>query len=140
MSGEFHAIVFNDLNLIFATSLVRTNMEVSGVLVSFERDSDLGSLLPDCEFCTGKAREHNNNDNAQLELGRGKDPLFLNVVEEVNHNLAILLLLGMYACFRHQFFKARLVALSFSAMTAEGSLCRVRQHQEASTVCRKPGQ
>jgi hypothetical protein len=113
VSEEFCTIIFNDLNLIITTSLVRTNMEVSGVLVSFERGSDLGSLLPDCEFRISKAREYSGNDNAQLELERGKDPLFLNVVKEVNHNLAILLFLGDVCVFLAPIFQGTPCSFEF---------------------------
>jgi hypothetical protein len=50
LSVKFQTIAFNDLNLVFAASLICTDLKVSCVLVPFDCSTDLRPLSPNGKF------------------------------------------------------------------------------------------
>jgi hypothetical protein len=58
MSTKFQTISLNYLNMILATSLICTEMEVPRVFVSFYCSTDLGSLFPNRQLGVSGARQN----------------------------------------------------------------------------------
>jgi hypothetical protein len=69
------------MDVIFATPLIRTGMEIPSVLIPFNRSTNFGSMFPDQELSVRYPRKDRGDDGAQAVLSNRQDPILLNVVE-----------------------------------------------------------
>lgn len=86
-------IVLYGLDLIVASPLVGTDMEVSCVLISFDCVADFGALFPKSKLGIGSARKDRGDDRTQLVFRDRERSVFLNLVKKVDHYSAVSLLL-----------------------------------------------
>jgi hypothetical protein len=68
-------------------------VEVSGILITFNRVTDLAALFPEGKFSFSHSSKDGNYYRAQPKLGLVKRTAFFNMIEKINDNLAIYFLL-----------------------------------------------